>query len=61
VNFRAGATATSFDSPDEIIFNQGDCLDGKLYPVSNRLYEINIKRIGEYIIAKVGACDYAVL
>ena len=61
VNFRAGATATSFDSPDEIIFSQDDCLDGKLYPVSNRLYEINIKRVGEYIIAKVGACDYAIL
>ncbi len=61
VNFRSGATATSFDSPDEIIFTQDDCLDGKLYPVSNRIYEINIKRVGEYIIAKVGACDYAIL
>lgn len=61
VNFRSGTTATSFDSPDAIIFSQDDCLDGKLYPVSNRLYEINIKRVGEYIIAKVGACDYAIL
>ena len=47
--------------PDEIIFTQDDCLDGKLYPVSNRIYEINIKRVGEYIIDKVGACDYAIL
>lgn len=61
VNFRSGATATTFDSPDSIIFTQDDCLEGKLYPISNRLYEINIKNVGGILIAKVGAVDYEIL
>lgn len=61
VNFHSGTTATTFDSPDNIIFTQDDCLEGKLYPVSNRLYEINIKNVGGILIAKVGAVDYEVI
>ena len=61
VNFSSGTEATSFDTPNEIIFTQDDCLDGKLYPVSDRLYEINIKNVGGVLVAKVGACDYAIL
>lgn len=61
VNFHSGAYATTFDSPDSIIFTQDDCLEGKLYPISNRLYEINIKNVGGNLIAKVGAVDYEIL
>ncbi len=61
VNFRSGATATTFDSPDEIIFTQDDCVGGRLYPVTNRLYEINIKSVGGILVAKVGSVDYEVI
>ena len=60
VNFRSGTSAAQLNCSG-IIFTGDDCNGGKLYPVSNRLYEINIKRVGEYVVAKVGACDYAIL
>ena len=61
VNFRCGAQAATFDSPSEILFQGDDCLDGMLYPISNRIYELNIKRVLGTLIAKVGACDYEVI
>ena len=61
VNFRSGTVATKIDSDENIVFTQDDCYQGKLYPVSNRLYEINIKNVSGVLIAKVGACDYAIL
>ena len=60
-NFYAGETPTSFDAPSEILFQGDDTLDGRLYPVSNRLYEINIKNVMGVLVAKVGANDYEVI
>ena len=61
INFRCGATAASIDMPDEILFQGDDTLDGRIYPITNRLYEINIKKVMGIIIAKVGAVDYEVI
>lgn len=61
INFRCGATAPSIDMPDEILFQGDDTLDGRIYPITNRLYEINIKKVMGIIIAKVGAADYEVI
>lgn len=61
VNFRSGAVPTAFDAPSEILFVQDDCVDNMLYPVSNRIYEISIKRVDGIIIARVGCADYEVV
>lgn len=61
INFRCGATAPSFDAPSDVFFQGDDTLDGRLYPVTKRLYEINIKKVLGVIIAKVGAMDYEVI
>ncbi len=60
-NFRSGTTPTSLDAPDNLIFTGDDTLDGKLYPVSNRIYEVSIKSVGGYLIARVGCADYEVI
>lgn len=61
VNFRSGETATSFDVPSSLYFTGDDCLDGRLYPNKNRIYEINIKSVMGIYVARVGACDYEVI
>ncbi|MBO5338225.1 MAG: hypothetical protein J6A96_00840 [Clostridia bacterium] len=61
INFHSSTTPTSFDAPSEILFQGDDTLDGRLYPVSNRLYEINIKNVMGVLVAKVGANDYEVI
>lgn len=61
VNFRAGETPTSFDAPASLYFAGDDCLDGRLYPNKNRIYEINIKSVMGILVARVGACDYQVI
>ena len=61
INFICRYQAASFDAPEEIYFQGDDCLEGCLYPVSNRVYEINIKDVMGTLIAKVGACDYEVI
>lgn len=61
VNFRSGADATTLDAPASLIFQGDDCVDGVLYPISNRIYEISIKEVLGVLIAKVGACDYEVI
>lgn len=61
VNFRSGETATSFDAPSSLYFTGDDCLDGRLYPNKNRIYEINIKSVMGIYVARVGACDYEVI
>ena len=61
VNFYSASTATAFDAPDDIIFTCDDCVNGHLYPITNRLYEISIKSVGELLVAKVGATDYEVI
>ena len=61
VNFRSGTVATAFDSPNTIIFTQDDCYKGVLTPISNRIYEINIKNVNGILIAKVGCADYEVI
>lgn len=61
VNFHSGGSPTSFDSPDEIVFTQDDCVDGHLYPISNRLYEVNIKNVNGVLIAKVSGTDLEVI
>lgn len=61
VNFRSGAVATAFDAPNSIVFTQDDCYLGRLTPITNRIYEINIKNVGGVLIGKVGCCDYEVI
>ncbi len=61
VNFRSGTVATAFDAPNSIVFTQDDCYEGRLTPVANRIYEMNIKNVGGVLIAKVGCCDYEVV
>ena len=61
INFHSGATATTFDSPSEIIFTQDDCYGGVLTPCKNRIYEINIKNVNGILIAKVGCTDFVVI
>lgn len=61
VNVRSGEAYLSIDSPANIIFTQDDCIDGVLMPETHRLYEINIKKIDDALIARVGACDYEVI
>lgn len=61
VNFRSGAVATSFDAPNSIIFTQDDCYAGRLTPIANRIYEINIKNVGGVLVGKVGCADYEVV
>lgn len=61
VNFHSGSFATSFDTPNEIIFTLDDCVDGRLYPIPNRIYEINIKKVGQVLLAKVNGTDYEVI
>ena len=61
VNFRAGETPTSFDAPSNMYFSGDDCLDGRLYPNKNRIYEINVKSVMGIYVARVGACDYNVI
>ncbi len=61
VSFHSAKTPTSFDAPSELYFTGDDTLDGRLYPVSNRLYEINIKDVQGVLVARVGACDYEVI
>ena len=61
VNFRAGETPTSFDAPSNLYFSGDDCLDGRLYPNKNRIYEINVKSVMGIYVARVGACDFTVV
>ncbi len=61
VNFRTGATAPTFDSPSELVFSGDDAYEGRFYPITNRLYEINIKDVMGILIARVGATDYEVI
>lgn len=61
LNFYSGEVPTAFDCPSEILFTQDDCLDGRLYPVEKRLYEINIKRVCGVPVGKVSAIDYEVI
>ena len=61
VNFRSGAKPTMLDVPLNLIFQGDDTLDGVLYPISNRIYEINIKEVLGVLIARVFATDYEVI
>ena len=61
VNFRSGTVATSFDAPNSIVFTQDDCYAGRLTPITNRIYEINIKNVGGVLVGKVGCADYEVV
>ena len=61
INFLSASTPTSFDAPSKIIFKGDDTIGGRLYPVANRLYEVNIKNVTGVLVARVGACDYEVI
>ena len=61
VNFRSGSEATVLECDGEIYFSGDDCLSGTLYPVTKRLYEINIKKVCSLLIAKVSAVDCEVI
>lgn len=61
LNFRTGNIVPSFDAPVELYFVGDDTLDGSLYPIANRIYEVNIKRVCGALICRVGAVDYEVI
>lgn len=61
VNFRSGSEATLFEGDSKIYFSGDDCLSGVLYPISKRLYEINIKSVCSLVVAKVSAVDCEVI
>ena len=61
VNFRTGETAPTLDSPSELVFSGDDTYKGRFYPITNRLYEINIKDVMGILSARVGATDYEVI
>ena len=58
INLRSGEAPPSIDAPSSLIFEGDDTLDGCLYPVANRIYEINIKTVLGVNIARVCATDY---
>ena len=61
VNFRTGAQAPSFDAPASLVFSGDDCSGGRFYPVTHRIYEINVKEVLGVLTARVGACDFEVI
>ncbi len=61
VNFRTGATAPTFDAPSELVFSGDDCSGGRFYPITHRIYEINIKEVMGVLSARVGATDFEVI
>jgi hypothetical protein len=58
INLRSGETPPSIDAPASLVFEGDDTLDGLFYPVSNRVYEINIKTVLGVNIARVCATNY---
>ena len=61
INFRTGATAPSFDAPSELVFSGDDTSGGRFYPITHRIYEINVKEVLGILTARVGATDYEVI
>ena len=61
LSFRSGANATELSCDEGIYFSGDDCLNGMLYPITKRLYEINVKRVCSLVIAKVSAVDCEVI
>ena len=61
VSFIVGGQGLTLDAPSEMYFSGDDTLDGRLYPVTNRAYEINIKTVCGIVWARVGALDYEVI
>lgn len=61
INFRTGATAPSFDAPSELVFSGDDTSGGRFYPITHRIYEINIKEVMGILSARVGATDFEVI
>ena len=61
INFISGATATTLDVPENLVFKGDDCSGGHLYPIKNRIYEINIKKICSVPVGVVFSVDYEVI
>ncbi|MBQ7353870.1 MAG: hypothetical protein IJW54_07725, partial [Clostridia bacterium] len=61
LNFKSGATATVLDAPADLYFKGDDCEGGCLFPISNRIYEINIRSVCGNLIARVSSLDYEVI
>lgn len=61
LNFISGATATTLDAPENLVFKGDDCSDGHLYPIKNRIYEINIKKVCSVPVGVVSSVDYEVI
>ena len=58
INLKSGEAPPSIDAPASLVFEGDDTLDGLFYPVSNRIYEINIKTVLGVNIARVCATNY---
>ena len=61
INFISGATATTLDVPENLVFKGDDCSGGHLYHIKNRIYEINIKKICSVPVGVVSSVDYEVI
>ena len=61
VNFRTGSTEMVFDSPADLYFAGDDCYKGKFYPITHRIYEINIAKAVGVLVARVGCVDFEVI
>ncbi len=61
ISFHSGAQATAFAQPSGLIMSGDDCLEGIFLPVSNRIYEISIKKLMGVCLGKVSCVDYEVI
>lgn len=61
ISFHSGSSPTTFTQPEGLIMSGDDCQEGIFIPVSNRIYEISIKRLMGVYLGKVSCCDYEVI
>lgn len=61
VNFYSGSTPTTVDLPSELYFSGDDTENGRIYPAPYRLYEINIKSVGGFLVGRVLATDLTII
>ncbi|MBQ7760915.1 MAG: hypothetical protein IJ400_02555 [Clostridia bacterium] len=61
ISFHSGSEPTIFTQPSGLIMSGDDCLEGAFIPVSNRIYEISIKKLMGVCLGKVSCVDYEVI
>ena len=61
VAFRSGSAPTIVSVSGDLIFVDDDCINGSLFPVSSRAYELHIHKIEDLAVANVISVDYEVI